>query len=91
MLTHAPMALLFNRTAISELEEMDMSWVRLKPHGARLRGFRAGGEDVDRISLPGCAVQNGLAVRRKAGGANAAAAKGELTIKWWFERSGSEE
>ena len=31
MLTQAPMALLFSKTAISKVGEIDMSWVRLRP------------------------------------------------------------
>ena len=45
-------------------------------HGTGLGGFGARGENVDGISLPGGAVEDGLSVRGEAGGADAAAAEG---------------
>ena len=68
MVTHAPMALLFSKTAISDVEETDMSWVWLSPME---RDSGASGRAVNTsVGLP-CqadAVQNGLAIGGKAGG-----------------------
>ena len=60
-------------------------------HGARLGGLGTRGEDVDGLALPGGAVEDGLSVGSEAGGANAAAAEGELTVDRRLWRCGGEE
>src|ERR1700732_280957 len=56
-------------------------------HGARFWCFWTGGEDVRWISLPGCAVEDGLSVGSKPCRTDAATAECELSIKrrleWW--------
>ena len=51
MLTHVPMALLFSRTAISDAEDTDMSWVRLRPME---RASGASGRAVKTSTGPPC-------------------------------------
>src|ERR1022692_118406 len=60
-------------------------------HGPCFGSFGTSGEDIQWSALPGCAVQNGLAVRGKARGTDAAAAEGELTVERRFQGRGGEE